>query len=140
MAGAASVPPLPEERARNACARLEGGGGPSGTSWFETRRTECGGPHHEVQESRSWIRSTGTRSKGGVRSNGIRDRHDRACPGHPRLACGTKDVDARDEPAQDGYKRGGLGRGSTIGAAPDKPVMDDQTKLRTRKRHQSSVS
>src|SRR6516165_104438 len=26
----------------------------------------------------------------GVRSNGIRDRHDRACPGHPRLGCGTK--------------------------------------------------
>ena len=24
---------------------------------------------------------------------------------HPRLGCGTKDVDARDEPAHDGYKR-----------------------------------
>src|SRR3569623_1301897 len=25
-------------------------------------------------------------------------RHGRACPGHPRLRCGSKNVDARDEP------------------------------------------
>jgi hypothetical protein len=64
---------------------------------------------------------------GSLHSNGIRDRHDRACQRksslldlrhlivrtsgkpevrcHPRLGCGTKDVDARDEPAHDGYKR-----------------------------------
>jgi hypothetical protein len=34
---------------------------PTGASWFETRRTECGAPHHEVQGTRSWIRLIGTR-------------------------------------------------------------------------------
>ena len=34
---------------------------PARASWFETRRTECGAPHHEVQETRSWIRLIGTR-------------------------------------------------------------------------------
>ena len=29
-------------------------------------------------------------------------RHGRACPGHPRLDCRPKDVDARDKPAHDG--------------------------------------
>ena len=29
-------------------------------------------------------------------------RHGRACPGHPRLFCGTKDVDARHKAGHDG--------------------------------------
>jgi hypothetical protein len=33
-----------------------------------------------------------------IRSDGIKSRHGRACPGHPRLGCRAKDVDARDKP------------------------------------------
>src|SRR5947209_6611085 len=36
-------------------------------------------------------------------------RHGRACPGHPRLGRGKKDVDARDKPAHDGVLDPGSG-------------------------------
>jgi hypothetical protein len=32
------------------------------------------------------------------------DRHSRACPGHPRLGCFPKDVDARDKRGHDGER------------------------------------
>jgi hypothetical protein len=37
----------------------------------------------------------------------LKDRHARACPGHPRFSLfASKDVDGRDKPGHDGFKSG----------------------------------
>ncbi len=42
----------------------------------------------------------------GSSAHDVSARHGRACPGHPRSSCGTKNVDARDEPGHDGGASG----------------------------------
>src|SRR6516165_1854758 len=46
-------------------------------------------------------------------------RHGRAWPGHPRLACGTKDVDARHKAGHDGVYRAVAAQTSRPAAAQD---------------------